>query len=177
MNNNTLLFETRSSWGFPKTLSLKVCSISKPKHSDGFDEESRSSDVGCAFVDLCPIWEQQIQGSVVPVESKTKVYLFDSAEEFDQHGQANDLSSRRNEAIELHLRISTEVVTFEDQPRKRLLLYKHGDDLRQELLAIQFIERCNQILIASGLDLKLKTFSCQPVGSKTVSGPAFYSCP
>lgn len=29
------------------------------------------------------------------------------------------------------------------------------------------MERCNQILIASGLDLKLKTFSCQPVGTKT----------
>ena len=112
----------------------------------------------------------------MPVESKTKVHLFDSSEVFDQHGQANDLSSRRKEAIELHLRISTEVVTFEDQPRKRLLLYKHGDDLRQELLAIQFIERCNQILIASGLDLKLKTFSCQPVGSKTVSVIAFYPC-
>lgn len=69
--------------------------------------------------------------------------------------------------MELHLRVSAEVVSFEEQPKKRLLLYKHGDDLRQELLAIQFIERCNQILLASGLDLKLKTFSCQPVGSKT----------
>ena len=70
--------------------------------------------------------------------------------------------------LKLHLRVSAEVVPFDEQPKKRLLLYKHGDDLRQELLAIQFIERCNQILLASGLDLKLKTFSCQPVGSKTV---------
>lgn len=52
--------------------------------------------------------------------------------------------------------------------QKRLLLYKHGDDLRQELLAIQFIERCNQILKASGLDLKLKTFRCLPVGAQKV---------
>lgn len=51
-------------------------------------------------------------------------------------------------------------------PQKRLLLYKHGDDMRQELLAIQFVERCNQILQASGLDLKLRTFRCLPVGEK-----------
>ncbi len=71
--------------------------------------------------------------------------------------------------LELHFRVRAEVVSNNERPTKRLLLYKHGDDLRQELLAIQFIERCNQILLSSGLDLKLKTFSCQPVGSKTVS--------
>ena len=54
----------------------------------------------------------------------------------------------------------------EVHPQKRFLLYKHGDDLRQELLAIQFIERCNQILKASGLDLKLTTFRCLPVGAQ-----------
>lgn len=71
--------------------------------------------------------------------------------------------------LELHFRVRAEVVSYDERPTKRLLLYKHGDDLRQELLAIQFVERCNQILLSSGLDLKLKTFSCQPVGSKTVS--------
>ena len=58
------------------------------------------------------------------------------------------------------------MVPAEKRPQKRLLLYKHGDDLRQELFAIQFIERCNQILKASGLDLKLKTFRCLPVGAQ-----------
>ena len=72
--------------------------------------------------------------------------------------------------VELHFRVRAEVISDEEQPRKRLLLYKHGDDLRQELLAIQFVEKCNAILLASGLDLKLQTFSCQPVGSKTVRG-------
>lgn len=38
--------------------------------------------------------------------------------------------------------------------------------MRQELLAIQFVDRCNQILVASGLDLKLKTFRCLPVGAQ-----------
>ena len=77
-------------------------------------------------------------------------------------------------SLELHFRISAEVISSESQTRKRLLLYKHGDDLRQELLAIQFIEKCNQILLSSGLDLKLKTFSCQPVGNRTVSAIPFW---
>mmetsp|Transcript_8501 Transcript_8501/g.19026 ORF Transcript_8501/g.19026 Transcript_8501/m.19026 type:complete len:1924 (+) Transcript_8501:286-6057(+) len=170
-SNSTLVFETQSNWGFPKALSLKVSSMSK--YTDGPDEESHDqSEVGCGFVDLCPIWEQVMhnQGSKQAgssMESKTKIHLFDSAEEFDQHGQAVESFATREEGLELHLRVSVEVVSYEQQPKKRLLLYKHGDDLRQELLAIQFIERCNQILLASGLDLKLKTFSCQPVGSKT----------
>ena len=79
-----------------------------------------------------------------------------------------------SQSLELHFRISTEVISHESQTRKRLLLYKHGDDLRQELLAIQFIEKCNQILLSSGLDLKLKTFSCQPVGNRTVSAIPFW---
>lgn len=67
--------------------------------------------------------------------------------------------------MELQLRVTGEILSTHEQPQKRLLLYKHGDDLRQELLAIQFIERCNQMLKASGLDLKLKTFRCLPVGA------------
>lgn len=76
--------------------------------------------------------------------------------------------------MELHFRVSVEVISHESQPRKRLLLYKHGDDLRQELLSIQFIEKCNQMLLSSGLDLKLKTFSCQPVGNRTVGVIPFW---
>ncbi len=68
--------------------------------------------------------------------------------------------------MEIQYRISVEVVPADVHPQKCLLLYKHGEDLRQELLAIQFIERCNQILKASGLDLKLKTFRCLPVGAQ-----------
>ena len=68
--------------------------------------------------------------------------------------------------MKLHIRVSAKVVSLEEHPKKRFLLYKHGDDLRQELLAIQFIERCRQILTASGLDLQLKTFRCLPVGAQ-----------
>jgi phosphatidylinositol 3-kinase len=47
-----------------------------------------------------------------------------------------------------------------------MLLYKHDDDLRQEMFAIQFFETCDKLLKASGLDLNLLTFRCVPVGEK-----------
>jgi phosphatidylinositol 3-kinase len=67
--------------------------------------------------------------------------------------------------------VTAELLSFLDQakgPRcpKRLLLYKHDDDLRQEMFAIQFISSCDKLLQASGLDLKLLTFRCIPVGPR-----------
>lgn len=53
------------------------------------------------------------------------------------------------------------------QHPNRLLLYKHDDDVRQEMLAIQFIETCDRILKSSGLDLKIKTYRCMPVAEKS----------
>jgi phosphatidylinositol 3-kinase len=46
-----------------------------------------------------------------------------------------------------------------------MLLYKHDEDMRQEMLAMQFIATCDRILKASGLDLKIKTYGCIPVGN------------
>ena len=93
---NTLLFETRSNWGFPKTISLKVSRLSKS--NDGREEANLADDkgttqglteIGCGFVDLCPIWEQiseEIE-SLPAFDSETKIFLFENAEEFDQHGE------------------------------------------------------------------------------------------
>ncbi|KAL9185720.1 hypothetical protein ACHAXT_003497 [Thalassiosira profunda] len=170
--NNSLVFETRSNWGHPKAASLKLSTLSKlAGNPDEVDCRNDQTDLGCGFVDLCPLWKQAEERTANSSISTTKkIALFDSVEEFDQHGFIETLSQGdQSKGLELVLRITTTVVSFEEQPKKqkRLLLYKHGDDLRQELLAIQFIERCNQILLSSGLDLKLKTFSCQPVGSNT----------
>lgn len=52
------------------------------------------------------------------------------------------------------------------QTRKRMLLYKHDDDLRQEMFAIEFIKTCDALLKASGLVLNLLTFRCIPVGAR-----------
>jgi len=38
--------------------------------------------------------------------------------------------------------------------------------MRQEMLATQFVDVCDRILKASGLDLKLKKYMCVPVGEK-----------
>mmetsp|Transcript_34262 Transcript_34262/g.70148 ORF Transcript_34262/g.70148 Transcript_34262/m.70148 type:complete len:1741 (-) Transcript_34262:116-5338(-) len=163
-SNNTLIFETKSNWGYPKTLSLKVASLSGHPELTTISDDKNQNDVGCSFVDLSPVWKQthgKSEGSCI--DAKAKIYTFDSFEEFDQHGEV-DHETRRS--VELQLRVSTEIVAAENHPQKCLLLYKHGDDLRQELLAIQLIERCNEILKASGLDLKLKTFRCLPVGAQ-----------
>lgn len=45
--------------------------------------------MGCGFVDLSPLWNQINQGNTsfsLSVTSSTRVYLFDNAKEFDQHG-------------------------------------------------------------------------------------------
>ncbi|KAL3780653.1 hypothetical protein HJC23_000123 [Cyclotella cryptica] len=170
---NTLIFESSSNWGFPKTVSMKIYTISRSVDSrddnvslDDKGSLSQQSDMGCGFIDLCSIWTQLNEGRLASsVSLNARVYLFETAEEFDQHGDAEE-NDMAEETVEIQCRVSAEVVPAEMHPQKRLLLYKHGDDLRQELLAIQFIERCNQILKASGLDLKLKTFRCLPVGSQ-----------
>jgi phosphatidylinositol kinase/protein kinase (PI-3 family) len=73
--------------------------------------------------------------------------------------------------FEIELRVTAEVLPFNEaasgfQSRKRMLLYKHDDDLRQELFAIEFIKTCDALLKASGLDLSLLTFRCIPVGAR-----------
>ena len=164
LSNSTLVFENKSNWGYPKTLSLKVSRLSGHPELTTISDDKNQNDLGCGFVDLCPVWKQtQARGQGLCINAKARIYMFDSAEEFDQHGEV-DHDTVGN--VELQLRVSTEIVAAYNHPQKCLLLYKHGDDLRQELLAIQLIERCNEILKASGLDLKLKTFRCLPVGAQ-----------
>jgi phosphatidylinositol 3-kinase len=73
--------------------------------------------------------------------------------------------------LSLELRVTTKAIELSDtasgfRSRKRSLLYKHDDDLRQEMFAIQFVESCDNILKACGLDLKLLIFRCVPVGKR-----------
>jgi phosphatidylinositol kinase/protein kinase (PI-3 family) len=93
-------------------------------------------------------------------------------EMLDEHGESADQEhGQQNNGMELELEVSTEFVDFGDASngdfsRKRMLLYKHDDDLRQEDFAVQFIRTCDNILKASGLDMKLLTFQCIPVGTR-----------
>lgn len=184
------MFETRSNWGSHNTLSLNLLSVSRSvdvvEVSDEIEGHGQAR-IGCFFVDLSSLWRSP--ASENPTSITVSMHSFGTFNEFDQHGDANIYTDEPGsgvshshftsigllsnfavlcKSLELHLCIRTEIISLQHS-KKRLLLYKHGDDLRQELLAIQFIERCNQILVSSGLDLKIKTFSCQPVGSKTVS--------
>ena len=73
--------------------------------------------------------------------------------------------------LELEVRVTAEIVNLFDSKNgcespKRSLLYKRDDDLRQEMFAIQFVKSCDSILKACGLDLRILTFRCIPVGKR-----------
>lgn len=58
------------------------------------------SETGCGFVDLCPMWKEQATNQEAigsSVDVTTKLYLFNSAEEFDQHGDAVESSAPTEE--------------------------------------------------------------------------------
>ena len=120
-----------------------------------------------------------------------QICSLDAMQSFDDHGDLNPeptpevrpsdlhaslrflfhISHKSTQRFEIELRVTTEMLPFDEaasgfQSRKRMLLYKHDDDLRQELFAIEFIKTCDALLKASGLDLKLLTFRCIPVGAK-----------
>jgi hypothetical protein len=106
--SNTLVFDTRSNWGHPKTLVLKVASVSR--RTDRHVEESlEPSDLGCGFVDLCPMWNMI---RCVNVESKTKVHLFDSAVEFDQHGETVETSAQGEEVRYASASLLSQCISF-----------------------------------------------------------------
>lgn len=145
-NENTLSFETRSGAsgsGPPKALSLKISSCPTD------DPDATSTEVGYAWVNLSQAHNQSIHVPVHP---------FDAPLEFDQqHGTPTPLTTT-NLTLEIAISSAQSKTT-----RKRLLLYKHGEDLRQEMLALQFLHTCDLLLKASGLNLKMKVFKCCPV--------------
>ena len=64
--------------------------------------------------------------------------------------------------FELEVSISKSLVrnqTFNSYERRRLL-YKYGDDVRQEKFCLSLLNRMNLILRANGLDLCLRIFRC-----------------
>lgn len=152
---NVLKFDTRSWWGSPQTLSLRLSTEKNP------------TELGLCWVDLSNLWGQdQSREYTIPVRP---IHSEDSR--FDDHGEWAGDREDAPAYMELTLRISTQITTMDDMSdgtysRKRMLLYKHDDDLRQEAFAVQFIQICDDILKESGLDMKLLTFQCVPVGTR-----------
>eukprot|EP00977_Amphora_coffeiformis_P007151 scaffold1562_cov170-Amphora_coffeaeformis.AAC.4 len=156
-SGNKLVFDSRSSWGAPQTLSLRVA----PKA-----ECATAEEVSFGWVDLQPCWEK-VMDSEGSYTVRTSIALRDPREQmFDEQGYLPD---DYQPAVTLELKVKTECVEFDEAggfSRKRMLLYKHDDDLRQEAFAVQFIRTCDRILQTAGLDLKLLTFQCVPVGTR-----------
>lgn len=163
----TLIFDTRSTWGAPQTISLRLSSKTKGTADTGFMEEFH--EVGYGWVDLS---EQFIlSDEEMTTTVRAEIWPVSRSTSFDEHGELPDDENAAGQRIDLKIKITTESIGFGDQTRdgltrKRMLLYKHGDDLRQEAFAVQFILTCDAILKASGLDMKLLSFQCIPVGTK-----------
>lgn len=168
-NDKTLTFDTRSSWGTPNTLSLSIFAAPVSDNCDSPQSEEKGrmhhrTKLGSSWIDMKPLWEK----SSATITCHAPIWSFESTQPFNEHGDIPDGISRVPEQLELELKIQTETISFDQQganfSKKRMLLYKHDDDLRQEMFAIQFINTCSALLKTSGLDLKLLTFRSISVG-------------
>ena len=169
--DNALTFDTRSSWGPPQTLSLRLCA--NAELIDPNTSIYAPTEIGFGWVDLSELWfECEDKAAPFMATLRANIWPLDSEENnFDEHGHPPDELLNESGLFELKVRIKTEAIECDSsesgsQSRKRMLLYKHDDDLRQEAFAVQFIRTCDDILKASGLDMKLLTFQCIPVGTR-----------
>jgi Phosphatidylinositol 3- and 4-kinase len=175
--DNELLFETRSVWGTPQTVAIRVSGITDKKQ----DHDQTRSEFGFCWLDISDQWKHRNKTSSTPLvfskEIVADLWSIKSAETtFDDHGvlPVSITSCDSEGRMLLEMEISTELIEFDDDntienltlTRKRMLLYKHHEDIRQEAFAVQFITACDDLLKASGLDMKLLTFQCIPVGAK-----------
>jgi hypothetical protein len=160
---NILVFDSRSSWGAPKTLTLRL---------DYTDENLECKNVGYCWIDLSSFWENldcYQSGNYCPVRVNATVVSPTYLNCFDEHGQPIDSDfetiSTNIEHTELEIGIMPEVLDIGGISRKSLL-YKHDDDVRQEMFAIQFMQSCDRILRASGLDMKMLFYRSIAVGKR-----------
>eukprot|EP00980_Cylindrotheca_fusiformis_P003946 scaffold871_cov130-Cylindrotheca_fusiformis.AAC.23 len=176
---NAMAFETRSSWGAPQTLSLRLSeAFITTGDNNGLKGGSNSKnqileDVGVCWVDLANIWEETWEDSKKERIVSVCARLLPSkvCSQFDQHGELPDVFEGN---MEVSIKMTSKLVLPEHRnpslairkmpSRRRSLLYKHSEDLRQEMFAIEFIKACDTILKSCGLDLKLITFRCISVG-------------
>lgn len=167
-HDNELEFESRLEKK-PRTVEIKLSSVStKDGKVDSSNEDSLKEE-GFAFVDISKIWSSP--NTQKQMTCKLNITSFDNDIEFDQSGIPIEEGLSRELSVELEITTeSNYLVTAQDAEvdtglnQRRMLLYKHDEDMRQEMLAIQFIGVCDKILKASGLDLKMKTYRCIPVG-------------
>ena len=166
-------FCTKSPWGAPRTLALRLSCVIEGDDGDRNGNGVVKSDDGFGWIDLGPLWDR-LERFQEP-ESFCTAKIYPTADNgFDDQGCLNMATSsgERVRPLRLECKVFTELLRSQSfslpsspPTHKRLLLYKHDDDLRQEAFAIQFVRTCDTILKASGLDLRLLTFGCIPVGT------------
>jgi len=92
---SVLTFDTRSSWGAPQTLSLRLSSVDlsddgsdKLAHADESGTLHYSSEVGFCWVDLRPLWARidVAKSSFATVMCHAQISSSDAMQSFDQHG-------------------------------------------------------------------------------------------
>jgi hypothetical protein len=184
-----LQFDTRSSYGPPRTFSLRLASIADDDEDYSMDRSSNSgsnpTNGGFGWIDLIPLWDRLERFQEPESYCTAKIYSM-AVHTFDDQGKLITPTTANGEKVRpQRLECKVTIERVKDQARtvqpnhhhhhyhqpsppptyKRMLLYKHDDDLRQEAFAIQFVQTCDAILKASGLDLKLLTFGCIPVGA------------
>ena len=186
-----MVFDNKSSWGAPQTLSLRVSSLQvgrdgneKLLHTDDNGLLHYTDDVGACWVDLKPMWDKVMDEShqtkkkqnvtnnnnnnqeTYTASCHAQVWCLEATESFNEHGDVLDSLPVVPDRLELELRITVTKPSLEAAKQERMMLYKHDDDLRQEMFAIQFFEVCDALLKSSGLDLKILRFRCTPVGAR-----------
>jgi hypothetical protein len=78
---NVLTFDSRSSWGAPQTISLRLSETSEdnPPSADG----PYPKEVGFGWVDLASLWKQESDDSTTV---SCQVWSSDAIRNFDEHG-------------------------------------------------------------------------------------------
>ena len=166
VHGNKIDFTTRSSWGSPNTISLRLSCLQEVEEEDG-TVSVRAEEIGFGWVNVGEHWDFVERNDTSAVATcRAEIIPCDAGDElFDEHGIMQELDKKN---ITLEVKISMKLLPLGHGEhtlcRKRSLLYKHGDDLRQEAFAMEFIRVCDEILRSSGLDMKLLTFQCMPVG-------------
>ncbi len=101
---NLLTFDTRSCWGAPQTLSLKLSSVTvsdagndQVSYSDDSGRLQHASEVGYCWIDLRPVWNRAVfnQETTIPrhatVTCHAQVWSLDTSTAFDDNGEMTDV--------------------------------------------------------------------------------------
>jgi hypothetical protein len=178
---NFMVFDSRSTWGPPQTLSLRLSEgITEPTERDANTSiDSSVKECSYCWVNLTPYWDQSTEkrepryrskiatkSNTRNISCKARVVPCDAFKDFNEHGDLPENYLPENmEVIEIELQITTKIMETKSTV-KRSLLYKHDDDVRQEMFAIEFIKACDRILRSCGLNMKMLIYRCISVGKR-----------